>query len=157
MILEVEFEKEASKKKLSDAQVIALVKVYKKKIEESEFTPNTKFTKLSRVNMIVKRLYGEHLYLEVSKFNIPDRTQKKVQMEKRNKFNIQRLENRQEFTFEEIMNDINTLKESKNYYELVMWILLATGRRSVEVIARGNFQTFKTCPSYIILWASEVS
>ena len=71
MTIEAEFEKEVSSKKLTDSQVVALVKVYKKKIENSGFATNTKFTKLSRVNMIVKRVYGDHLYNEVLKIQRP--------------------------------------------------------------------------------------
>ena len=84
-----------------------------------------------------------HLYTKSVKVNIPDRVEKKSQIRERDKFNISRLENRQEFSFQEIMNDINTLKKSQNYYELVVCVLLATGRRSVEVIARGDFEPSK--------------
>jgi hypothetical protein len=143
MVLEVEFEKEVSKKKLSDAQLIALVKAYKKKIEESGFAQNTRFTKMSRINIVVKRLYP-HLYSEVLKFNIPDRAEKKAQIQERNEFNMQRLQDRQEFTFDEIMDAINTLKTSQDYYKLVVCVLLSTGRRSTEVIARGNFEPSDT-------------
>jgi hypothetical protein len=113
MTIESDFERQVSSKKLSDAQIVALVKVYKKKIEESDFAQNTKFTKLSRINMVVKRLYGEHLYTEVVKFNIPTRTEKKVQIKERNEFNMKRLENRQEFSFKDITDDINSLKSSQ--------------------------------------------
>ena len=140
MTLESDFEKEVSKKKLTNEQVIALVKIYHKKIEESGFATNTKFTKLSRINMVVKRLYGERLYAEVLKFNVPNRAEKKAQIEERNEFNMQRLQDRQEFTFDEIMNAIKTLKSSQDYYQLVVCVLLSTGRRSTEVIARGNFE-----------------
>lgn len=139
MTIEAEFEKQVSSKKLSDAKVVTLVKSYHKRIEESDFTQNTRFTKMSRINMIVKRLYP-HLYTEVLRFNVPEKSEKKSAIEERNEFNMNRLENRQEFTFNEIMNAIKTLKDSDNYYELVVCILLATGRRSVEVIARGNFE-----------------
>ena len=153
MTVEAEFEKEVSNKKLSDSQVVALVKVYKKKIEESGFATNTKFTKLSRVNMVVKTLYP-HLYTEVLKFNVPNRQQKKSQIKERNEFNMNRIENRQEFTFEEIMNDIEKLKHSENYYELVVCILLCTGRRSVEVIARGEFKPSKL--AHYVLFSGQV-
>ena len=38
------------------------------------------------------------------------------------------------------MNAIDTLKKSEDYYQLITWILLATGRRSAEAIARGIFE-----------------
>ena len=154
MTIEAEFEKEVSSKKLTDSQVVALVKVYKKKIENSGFATNTKFTKLSRVNMIVKRVYGDHLYNEVPKFNIPDRIQKKSQIKEREEFNLKRLENREEFAYNEIMNAIDTLKSSDDYYKLIVCILLATGRRSVEVIARGNFEPSKI--AHQILFSGQV-
>ena len=138
MTIESEFEKQVSKK-LSDAKVIALVKSYHKKIEESDFAQNTRFCKMSRINTIVKKLYP-HLYTEVLKINLPSRKEKKESIEERNAFNLQRLENRQEFTYEEIMNAIKTLKTSEDYYKLVTCIMLATGRRNAEVIARGNFE-----------------
>jgi hypothetical protein len=143
MTIEGEFEEEVSGKKLSPSQVVALVQNYHKRIEESGFAMNTRFTKLSRINQVVKRLYGNHLYAEVLKFNIPNRAEKKSAIKQTNEFNMKRLENRQEFSYSEIMNDINTLKTSQDYYKLVICILLATGRRSVEVIARGDFKKSK--------------
>ena len=41
------------------------------------------------------------------------------------------------------MNAIKTLKTSQEYYKLVTCIMLATGRRSAEVIARGKFEPSK--------------
>lgn len=142
MTLESEFEKEVSKKKLTNEQVIALVKIYHNKIENSGFATNTRFTKMSRVNMITKRLFP-NLYSEVVKFNIPNRVEKKSAIKQTNECNKKRLENRQEFSYSEIIDDIDTLKTSQDYYKLVVCILLATGRRSVEVIARGEFKPSK--------------
>ena len=141
--IEKEFEEKLSAKKLSDSQVVALVKSYHTKIEESGLAQNTRFTKMSRLNVAVKNLYP-HLYETVKKFNIPPRKEKKSQIQERNKFNIERLTNRQEFTYDEIINAINTLKKSEDYYKLVVCILLSTGRRATEVIARGNFEKSKT-------------
>jgi hypothetical protein len=142
MTIERDFEEKLSSKKLSDAQVVALVKSFHKKIEESGFAQNTRFSKFSRINIIVKKYYPL-LYETVKKFNIPDRKEKKSQIEERNKFNLQRLENREEFTYKEIINAINTLKTSEDYYKLVTCALLSTGRRATEIIARGNFEKSK--------------
>lgn len=139
MTIEAEFEKEVSSKKLYDAKVVSLVRSYHAKIEESDFAQNTKFCKMSRINMIVKKLYP-NLYSEVLKFNIPDRAEKKSAIKERNQFNLQRLENRQEFTYKEIMDAIRDLQTSQDYYKLVTCALLATGRRSTEVIDRGKFE-----------------
>jgi len=138
MTLEKEFEQKVSKK-LTDAQVLKLVRTYRKKIEESGFATATRFKKMSQINMAVKRVYP-HLYAEVLKFNIPERTEKKASIQARNDFNRNRLENRQEFSYSEIMNNINTLKDSQDYYQLVTCIALATGRRNAEIIARGEFE-----------------
>jgi len=143
MVIEKEFENEIYSKTLTDKQVVDLVKTYHDKIENSGFAPATRFTKMSRVNVLVKKYYP-HLYETVKKTNIPPRIQKKSQIEERNKFNLQRLENRQEFTYDEIINAINNLKKSEDYYKLVVCILLSTGRRTTEVIARGNFENSKT-------------
>jgi hypothetical protein len=75
---------------------------------------------------------------------VPDRKEKKSQIQERNNFNIERLTNRQEFTYKEITDTIKKFKNSSNYYQLVVCILLATGRRSTECIARGNFEKSKT-------------
>ena len=139
MTIESEFEKKVEK--LADDKVIALVKTYRKKIEMSGFAPHTRFCKMSKINMIVKRIYP-HLYTKVLAFNIPDRAEKKSEIEERKKFNLKRLsDNRQEFNYTKIINAIKTLKTSQDYYKLVTCILLATGRRNSEVIARGNFET----------------
>ena len=124
---------------MSDKQVLTLVKSYHKRIRESDFAQNTKFKKFSQINILVKKYYP-NLYEECRKFNVPDRQEKKESIEDRNKFMLQRIQNRQEFSYEEIMNAINTLKKSEDYYQLITCILLATGRRSTEVIARGNFE-----------------
>ena len=141
MTLEKEFENEISKK-LTDKRVVDLVKIYHEKIETGGFAQATRFSKMSKLNMIVKRLYP-HLYLEVVKFNIPQRQEKKSAIKERNEFNMERLENRQEFTYKEILDTIKKFKDSSNYYQLVVCILLATGRRSTECIARGNFEKSK--------------
>ena len=47
------------------------------------------------------------------------------------------------FTYDEIKIAIDTLKSSDDYYKLVVCVLLATGRRSSEVIARGIFERSK--------------
>ena len=143
MTIEKDFEKQVSSKKLSDSQVVALVKTYHEKIQNSDFATNTRFSKFSRINIIVKKYYP-HLYETVKKTNIPPRKEKKSQIQERNKFNINRLENRQEFSYKEILDKIKNLKDSENYYQLVVCILLATGRRATEVIARGNFEKSKT-------------
>ena len=49
---------------------------------------------------------------------------------------------------------IDTLKSSQNYYELVVCILLATGRRSDEVIARGEFNPSKL--AHHVLFSGQV-
>jgi hypothetical protein len=137
--IEQEFEKEISSKKLSDKQVVALVKIYHDKIESSNLAENTRFTKFSRINIIVKKYYP-HLYEQVKSFNVPKRAEKKLAIEERNKFNLQRLENRQEFSYKEILDNIKNLKDSENYYQLVTCALLSTGRRATEVVARGVFE-----------------
>ena len=142
MTLEQEFENEISSKKLTDKQVVDLVKIYHEKIETGGFAQATRFSKMSKLNIVVKRLYP-HLYLEVIKFNIPPRQEKKSAIKARNEFNMKRLENRQEFTYKEILDAIKKFKDSSNYYQLVICALLSTGRRATEVIARGNFQKSK--------------
>ena len=154
MTIESDFEKQVSSRKMTNEQVIALVKIYHKKIEESGFATNTRFTKMSRINSITKRLYGEHLYTEALKINVPNRQEKKSQIKERNEFNLERLQNRQEFSYSEIMNDIEKLKHSENYYELVVCILLVTGRRAVEVIARGEFNPSKL--AHYVLFSGQV-
>ena len=114
-----------------------------KKSKIPAFAQNTCFTKMSKLNTIVKKLYP-HIYEEVKKTNIPPRQEKKSAIKARNEFNMKRLENRQEFTYKEILDDIKKFKDSSNYYQLVVCILLATGRRSTECIARGNFEKSKT-------------
>jgi Telomere resolvase len=152
MTLEAEFEKQVGKKK-SDSQVVALVRNYHKRIEESDFAQNTRFTKMSRINMVVKRIYP-HLYEQVRKFNVPNRQEKKSAIKERNEFNMNRLENRQEFSYSEIINDIKTLKNSEDYYKLVVCVLLATGRRSAEVIARGEFEPLRL--SHHVLFSGQL-
>ena len=105
MPIEKDFENKISSKTLYDAQVVALVKSYHTKIEESGLAQNTRFTKMSRLNIAVKNLYP-HLYETVKKFNVPDRKEKKSQIQERNEFNMERLENRQEFTYKEIFDAI---------------------------------------------------
>ena len=142
MTIESEFEQKLSTKKLSDDKVIVLLRTYHKKIEDSGFAQNTRFCKMSRINMILKRLYP-HLYTEALKINVPDRAEKKSAIKERTEFNMNRLENRQEFNYDKIMNAIKTLKTSQEYYKLVTCIMLATGRRNAEVIARGKFEPSK--------------
>ena len=112
MTIEAEFEKQLSARKMSDSKIMELIKTYHQRIIDSDFAQNTKFCKMSHINMVVKKLYP-HLYTEAVKVNVPDRQEKKSAIAERNKFNLQRLENRQEFSYSEIMNDIDTLKKSE--------------------------------------------
>ena len=148
MVLESDFEKEVSSRRLTDSKVVELVRTYRRRIEESGWARNTRIVKMSRINAIVKRLYP-HLYAEVLSFNVPDRQEKKNQIQERNEFNMNRLENRQEFSFKEIMSDIDTLKESEDYYKLIICIMLASGRRNAEVVAGGEFSPSKL-PHHVI-------
>ena len=91
MTIESEFEQKLSTKKLSDDKVIALLRTYHKKIEDSGFAQNTRFCKMSRINMILKSLYP-HLYTEALKINVPDRAEKKSAIKERTEFNMNRLE-----------------------------------------------------------------
>ena len=102
-----------------------------KKSKIPDFAQATRFSKMSKLNIVVKKLYP-HLYLEVKKTNIPPRQEKKSAIKARNEFNMKRLENRQEFTYKEILDAIKKFKDSSNYYQLVFVSLLSTGRRATE-------------------------
>ena len=137
--IEKEFEKKVSSKKLSDSQVIALAKSFHTRIVESDYATNSKYCQMSRINTVIKKLYPQ-LYVTISTFNKPDRAEKQAEIKKRYEFNVKRLENRQEFTYKEVTKAITTLKDSEDYYKLVVCILLSSGRRATEVIARGKFE-----------------
>ena len=122
MTLEKEFEKDISSKKLTDKRVVDLVKMYHEKIETGGFAQATRFSKMSKLNMIVKRLYP-HLYSEVVKFNIPPRQEKKSAIKERNEFNMERLENRQEFTYKDILDAI---KNSKTHPTIISWLCVSS-------------------------------
>ena len=63
MTIEADFEKQVLSEKLTEHQVIALVREsIHEKIENSGFAQNTRFTKMSRVNQLLKRLYATSIY-----------------------------------------------------------------------------------------------
>jgi hypothetical protein len=142
-------------KKLRREKVLNLSMEYKQRIEEYKMKNgkplkfSTITSRLSNLNMIVKSRYPE-FYEYISKQVLPDRDEKKKQMKERLEKNVKRLSDREEFDYDEYIRIIDSLRTSKNYWDLVVLAIMTAGRRPTEIIARGSFEELKDDPHHVM-------
>jgi hypothetical protein len=157
MVIEDEFDNLIinSDGKFDEKTVVDLIKQYKKKLEnyiipktKKKYTDNTIIKKMSMLNTTVRTYYPAY-YPKVVAINIPDRLVKKKQIYDSRVMTTSRLKERLEFRYDEVTSSIQDLKTSKNYYDILACLIIASGRRATEIVARGDFEESKT-PHHVL-------
>ena len=133
--------------KLNEEQLMKIIKKYRKLLEEyispktkKPYAVASKNQKISDMNTIIKEVHGEDMYKIIMPQNLPDKKEKQKQIEERHNKNIERLDDRSEFNYDELKNIVEALKTSGNLWLLTACAGICSGRRCTELIVRGTFR-----------------
>ena len=114
-------------------------KLFRKKLFEATENYNSRATLLSKMNTFIKNKFGITAYNQNYKLLLMNKADKKVLIKNQQDNYLNKLDHRLSIDYTTYIDLINTFKNSRNYYDNVCCLLMASYRRPIEIMKVGVF------------------